>query len=466
MEGSILDARSEPAGTATARLAEFASGLRYEQLAPATRRAFGRACLDYFTSAVTGSAQPTTRALLAFVLASEGSGACTVIGRSERLSASQAAFVNGAAAHGLDFDDGHTHGSAHPGSVIFSAALAVAEQQGSTPDELVASVVVGYDVMLRICSAIHPRSARRGWHNTAVAGVFGATAAAGVLLRLDASRMLHALGLAGSFAGGLRAFLAEGADIKRLHPGKAARDGVVCAGLAAAGITGPAEILEGKLGFFTAFVDGAGDRGALLDGLGERFLIEEVYFKPYPCCRHFHGALDAVLALRSELRIGVADVERMEIGLYGPGAHGHDHKHADNLLDAQMSAAVTAAVALRDGKLSLASYDPAGLMAPDLRRLIDATETVVDAECDRLYPARRSARVTLTLRDGRRAEMRVLDPRGEGENPLSDAELETKFIANAGDVLGAQRAGELLALVRGWPDLPTLPPLFAALRRP
>ncbi|WP_439623170.1 MmgE/PrpD family protein [Shinella sp.] len=406
--------------------------------------AFRRAMVDYFACAFAGADMPVTQALHAWAAAEGGRTVASVIGKQTRLPAAQAAFVNGAAAHALDFDDGHTRGSAHPGGVIFSAALAVAEKRGATASELIAGVVAGYDVMLRIASTMHPASARQGWHNTAVAGVFGASAAAGRIAGLSPEQLRDALGLAASFAGGLRQYLSDGAEVKRLHPGKAARDGIVCAELAQAGISGAIECLEGADGLFRAMVDRRIDHDALLAGLGQDFLISAAYFKPYPCCRHFHAAIDATLALRAEERLESGEIAEIDIGLYQVGAHGHDHRTANNLLEAQMSAPCAVVGALIHGRLNAADFDPSAFVGSEPQRLLQATRVHVDDDCERLYPKVRSGVVTIVLKDGRRLERRVLNPRGETADPLTDDDLSRKFTDNVPGLIGKEKAGQLL----------------------
>ena len=168
------------------------------------------------------------------------------------LSVPNAALVTGANVHGLDFDDGHTQWFGASGRRYLPAVLAAAQQRGSSAHEIICAVVAGYDVMCRIAAAMHPESARRGYHNTALAGVFGAAAGVSNLLRLDATQTLNALGLAGSFSAGIREYLDEGAEIKRIHPGKAARDGVICAEFARRGITGPSKCSRGATDFSPA----------------------------------------------------------------------------------------------------------------------------------------------------------------------------------------------------------------------
>jgi 2-methylcitrate dehydratase PrpD len=310
---------------------------------------------------------------------------------------------------------------------------------------------------------MHPVTARRGFHNTALAGVFGAAAASSSLLELDAAATNHALGLAGSFAGGVREYLDDGAEIKRIHPGKAARDGLLCAEFAKRGITGPAKILEGRNGFAQAFAGGEMKWGRLFEGLGSRYEIESAYFKPYPCCRHYHSAIEGALALRAEHRLDPKAIESVRIGLYAVGVHGHDHKHFDNLLDAPMSAPVGAALALAEGDVAAHMFLAPTLEKPEVRRLIEASDTYLDPECERVYPGIRSGMVELGLKGGRRLEKRVLEPKGEAANPMSDADLERKLRVNCAPVVGADRCQALIEAVWGFDRAGTIAPLLRLL---
>lgn len=436
-----------PGANATTRFAEHIAGARFENLSAPVIHAAKRALLDFVTCAVSGSAMPVSRTLLSYFEDNDTTRVAAVIGSAARLSASNAAMVNGGNTHGLDFDDGHTHASAHPAGAVFPAVLAAAEQHGSSPREILLAAVIGYDVMIRIAAAMHPGSARRGWHNTAIGGVFGATAAVSVLLRLNAKQANDALGLAGSFAGGIREYLDEGAEIKRLHPGKSARDGLLCAEFAKRGITGPTRALEGRYGFFNVFVGGEVKWERLFEGLGKRYEIESAYFKPYPCCRHYHSVVDGILALREQHGFKAADVKHMDIGIYAVGVNGHDHKHCENLLDAQMSAPCAAALAVVDGGIAAQNFLPGSLARPEVQRLIQVADARLDAECENIYPARRSGAVKITLNDGRTVEARVLDPKGEGENPMSDDDLEQKFLVNCKPLLGEDKCRRLLDAV-------------------
>ena len=458
--GATKPIAAHPGAGATARMAEHIAAAQFEKLSAPVVHAAKRALLDFVTCAVSGSAMPVSRALLSYYEESDATRTAAVIGSTVRLSAPNAALVNGANTHGLDFDDGHTHASAHPAGAVFPAILAAAEQHGSTPQDMLLAAVMGYDVMVRIAAAMHPGSAQRGWHNTAVGGVFGATAAVASLLKLNAKQARDALGLAASFAGGIREYLYDGAEVKRLHPGKAARDGLLCAEFARRGITGATEALEGRNGFYNVFVDGKVKWDRLFEGLGQRYEIESAYFKPYPCCRHYHSAVDGILALRAEHGFNAADVKHLDIGLYAVGVKGHDHKHADNLLDAQMSAPCAAALAVVDGGIAAQNFLPDSLARPEVQRLIAVADARLDAECERIYPGRRSGAVRVTLNDGRALEARVLDPKGEGENPMSDADLEKKFMVNCKPLLGEDKCQRLRATVWQFENAPDAGELY------
>jgi 2-methylcitrate dehydratase PrpD len=432
---------------ASRRLAGHVAALRYEALSQRTIHAFKRALLDFVTCVVSGAAMPVSRALLSYYGDSDATRTATVIGSGARLSAPNAALVNGANTHGLDFDDGHTHGSAHPAGAIFPAVLAAAEQHGADARSVIVAAVVGYDVMLRIAAAMHPATARRGFHNTALSGVFGAAAAISSLLRFDVTQTGHALGLAGSFAGGTREYLDEGAEVKRIHPGKAARDGLLCAEFAHRGITGPSRILEGRYGFFQAHAGGDVNWPRLFDGLTQRFEIDQVYFKPYPCCRHYHAIVDGLLELRQAHGFRAADVKHVDIGLYAVGATGHDHRHCDTLLDAQMSAPCAAALAIVDGQVTASQFLPESLQRKEVQALLQKIDTRIDDECESVYPGTRSGIVGVAVREGAKFEKRVLEPKGEAANPMSDADLERKFTANCEPLIGRARCDELLHFI-------------------
>jgi len=453
------DIAPAPAATehndATRRLARHVATTGFGDLNERAVHSFKRALLDYLATSITGSQEPVSRQMLEYLASVDDSRTAAVIGSAQRLSVLNAALLNGTSTHALDFDDGHTNASAHPAGPNFPAVFAVAEQKGLDAKRVILATVMGYDVMLRVSSAIHPSSALRGWHNTPITGVLGAAAGVSKLIDNDEEQTLFAIGLAGSFAGGLFEFLGEGADIKRIHPGKAARDGVLCAELGKRRITGPIHVLEGKHGFFKAFVDNNVNWERLFQDLGSRYEIEDAYFKPYPCCRHLHPIMDGIVTLKKKHHVNPAQVERIEAGSYSVGAR-HNHTSWEALLDAQMSMPCAAALALIEDDVTSPSFKPGRIDRPEVQAMIQKVKVYTDAETDRVYPKRRGGVVTLVMKDGARLTERVLDPKGEGENPMSDADLDRKFLSNCEPIIGKDKCQRLLEAVWGFDRLDSL----------
>ncbi|MGH3241185.1 MAG: MmgE/PrpD family protein, partial [Spirillospora sp.] len=285
--------------------------------------------------------------------------------------------------------------------------------------------------------------------------VFGAAAGCSVLLRLPAADVASALGLAGSHAGGLSEFLAHGSPVKRLHAGMAARDGLLSALLAAEGLAGPPTVLEGPQGYFAAFAQNEWDPDVLLGGLGERWAMRRTSVKPYPCCRHVHGAVDAALKLRADHDLRPETITAVEVETYSVAAT-YDGTDATTLLGAQMSMPYTVAAALCDGELGLAQFEAARRTAPDVTRLMAAVRVRADKDIDRLYPEQRPAVVRIVRNDGTDLRLRVDQPYGEPSNPLDDDALTAKFHALCGPVLGPAKADEVLRAAWAFTDLTPL----------
>src|SRR5690625_3208852 len=210
---------------------------------------------DFFSVTIVGSQMEMSQLVYKYFFTEESNGNSNVIGYKHDLSKFSAAFINGTSAHTLDFDDGYSKGSMHPAAVVIPAVLAVSEREKSSPSKIAGAIIVGYEVSLRISASMHPVTRERGFHNTPLAGVFGAAAAVSYLHDLKKEDVQSAFGNAASFSGGLFAFLGTGSEIKRIHPGQAARDGMIAAELAKNGVTGPPNVLEGKNGFFQSYTE-------------------------------------------------------------------------------------------------------------------------------------------------------------------------------------------------------------------
>jgi 2-methylcitrate dehydratase PrpD len=434
------------AATAAAQLAEFCASLRWDALAPEVRQRTPELVLDLLGVAAGGSRQPSTAPVLAAIAetAVSGTGA-TVLGAGRCAEASWAALVNGTAAHALEMDDVTRISSLHPGAAVIPAALAVAEEQGVSGAAALAAIVAGYEVTMRVGNALGGASAyRRGFHPTGVAGVFGAAIAAGRLLDLDAARLTHALGIAGTMASGSLEYLADGAWTKRLNPGWAAHAGIVAARLARAGFSGPATVFEGRFGFLRGHT-GAPRPAALLSGLGERLEIMNVAVKPYGCCRYNHGLIDAMLALRREHGLRPEDVAAIRLGVLSAGAplvaEPIARKRAPrNVVDAQFSAPFAAALALVRGAAGADQYTDAAVADATIRTLLPRTTCVRDPELDAVYPERWPAWVQVDTRDGRTLSVRVEHAWGEPENPVPRPALVDKFVSLAAETGAPNRS--------------------------
>lgn len=449
MDGSTTAGLTAP----TAALAAHAAALDAASLPPEALRGAARHLIDTLGAIIAGRAQPTLTATIAVTRELGGRGEVPAIGTLTRCDALSAATLMAIGAHAIELDDGNREGSFHPGTVVVPAVAAAAWQLDASGAEALAAIVAGYEVAGRIARALHPDAARRGFQTTPVAGVMGAAAAVGRLLKLDASMMEEAIGAAASSSSGLFAYLAGGGTVKKFHPGHAAREGLLAAFMVARGaLGGPRGVLEVKAGVLQAF----GGLAAWPDRAGrpgEPPIIATCYLKPYPCCRHIHPAIDALLDLRAAHAIDPDTVERVEVGTYAV-AMPHASLPWDDFVIAQLSFPYVMGVALRTGRVDLASFDAATRANPAVLRDVAKVGVAVDRECESNYPAQGPARVTLTLRDGRRLSRYVPEPLGSAARPLPDEALAAKFHMMLGGWLDTPAREDALAMMR---DLPALP---------
>lgn len=351
------------------------------------------------------------------------------------------AYRLGVAAHSLEFDDGHLAGSVHPGVVVIPAALAVAGPSTGGRAFLDA-VAAGYEAMIAIATAAHPAVRHAGYHPTGVVGVFGATIAAAHILRLSPAQAAQALGIAASGAAGLFAFTAGGADVKALHAGHAAREGVLSACFAAQGISGPPDILTAHDGFAQVFCrtdDFFPDASRSLRS------IAGTYIKPYPCCRHLQPALGALLGILEDYGLRHEDIETVAIDTYSiAAAHAATGWQAAN--EAQLSFRYVLATALLRSRFTLDDVTPERLTD---RRIVDLARRitiVASPDMDARYPAIRPARATVRTRHVTYTRT-VEEAYGAATMPMSDADLEQKFTSLVARPLGDAGAGELARTV-------------------
>ena len=430
----------------TAALAAFASGTQFDALDDRVRHAARRHFVDCLGACVGGLDQPLYRDASALVASLSGGGSVPVIGSAHTTDLLNAIYLMAVSCHAIELDDGNREGSIHPGTVIVPAVLGLGHHLGASGTDALAATVAGYEAAVSLAEILHPHASKRGFQTSGVVGVVGAAAAAGRLLGLDPLRMEKALGIAASSGAGLFAYLTGGGNIKKLHPAHAAREGVFAALLAMNEVVdGPLGVAEVPSGIFHAF-------GGLGPWTGTEDAVQPVvpaiarsYTKPYPACRHIHPAIDGLFQLQAQHGFSADAVTALEVGTYG-AAMPHAALGWESFTVAQLSFPYVMAVALRTGRVDLASFSEANRANATLAA--DAAKVTVrlDDECAAGYPKQGPARVTVRLAGGRTLTTYVTDPKGCPELPMSDAEIQAKFRMSAAARLPAAALDRALSM--------------------
>ena len=365
--------------------------------------------------------------------ACDDDGPCTAIGHARTLSAAGAAFVNGTAAHGEDFDDTFEGGPVHAGAVVVPAVLAACERQKLDGKAALVGIAVGCEAMCRLSTVVPKAVHKAGFHPTAIFGVMGAAAGVSAALGLKAKQIVDALGIAGSFAGGIIEYLAEGAWTKRLHPGWAAQSGYRAALLARAGFIGPRTVFEGTHGLFHGFAHTTQGDYAALDDFGKRWVIETLAFKPYPCGTMAHPYIDCARRLAAR-GIKPDDVKELVCEV----AEGTVHRLWEPLASkqrppngyaAKFSTPFILASGFVRGGVGLDAFTEEAVRDPAVLALAAKVRYVIDP--DNPYPNAFTGHIRAVLKDGRVIEERQPHFRGGANEPLTRADIAEKFMLNA-----------------------------------
>ncbi len=393
-------------------------------------------------------------------------GRCSVIGAPWSAAPPATALVNGSLCHAFELDDVHDESLLHPGAVVVPAALAVAEHEGSSGSQFLRAVVLGYEVNARVGLAVGPVAHMlRGFHPTGCNGVFGSATAAGLLLGLNVERLMHALGIAGSFASGVCEFCETGGMVKRVHAGRAAEGGVLAAYLARDGLTGPTSVLEGKYGYFKCFSD-APEPEQLTTGLGERFMIDEITVKPYPCCSDVHAAIDATLEIKDKHAIDPAEVLRIIVESTTKVAEQNAGDGTGSMMEAQYSVRFAVAATLLKEIRDPRTYAEETLADPAIKTLQDKVEVRAHEEFDAIYARVLGGRVTVIMNDGKSFTATVKGARGSIHDPFTQHEVEDKFRRLCGGVLGDGMVERMVDVVASLDQAPSMDETGGLLRGP
>jgi 2-methylcitrate dehydratase PrpD len=451
-----------PAAGASDAIVGFVRELRHGELSEEVRHYARRHLLDTVGVMIAGAGGTVATRAEAMLASVRPAGRIPVPGRARRADLIDAAFLGGTAAHGIELDDGFRQGSVHPGCVVVPALLALGYDCHASGAALIEAMVAGYEAEIAIGRACHPELRARGFHPAATVGVFGSAMAAGKLGGLARGTLANALGIAASSAAGLFAFVNGGADIKRLHAGHAAREGLQAALLAQQGIEGPPGVIEAQDGFMQAFAFGhAGRARALALPPEVPFGITDCYIKPYPCCRHIQPAVEALIGLLHDENIATAEVERLEVATYRIAAE-HAHTGWDDFASAQLSFPYLIGVALKFREIKVEHFDAAVRRDPWFAASARKLKVSAPPDIDRLYPQLRPARVTVATARGsftRQADEAL----GSRIVPLDDAGLRAKFAGLVAPVLGPAAADALADHLWSVDEIDDIAPLVEAM---
>ena len=439
--------------TISEHLADFTAGLSLDRVpAPVALRA-KHLILDAIGCGIAARKEEFAGRIAASVAKLAGEGPRRVLGMAYRLPLRDAAVVNGALMHGLDYDDTHAAGVIHLTVSTLPAALGTAAHFGASGAELLAAYIAGVETGARIAAVVKSGFHQVGFHPTGVVGAFAASLVAGRLMKLSPECLAGAQGIALSLASGNLQFIEDGSWTKRIHPGWAAACGISAASLAADGFPAPREAYEGRFGLYRSHLPPAAleacDFSLAISGLGSTWEIDNVAVKPFPACHFLHGCAEAAIALH---RAGV-DPERVRSirALVPEGVVKAvceplaAKRRPKSDYDAKFSLPYAVASGLARGRLGLAELAPEALVEPRIERLMDKVEYAIETAST--FPRHYSGEVVVTLDDGRTASNRVAVNPGNPDRALTNAAIEAKYFENCAISLEGTHARAIRDLV-------------------
>lgn len=430
----------------TQELAVFVHQLKFSDLPPEVIFKAKEVFADAIGCALGALALEPRKTSVAHAIAHElsPSGNATVIGNGSA-HPSVAALANGILINATDNDDTHKRALIHIGSVLIPAALACCEDKKLNGKDLITAIVAGYEVCARVGMAVMPTH-YRFWHSTATNGNFAAAAAASKALNLSVEQINHALGYAGTQAGGLNTFFESGDDSKSVHPGKAGMNGIIGALLAKNGGTSPPEILAHPKGYLAAYsLEPKMD--VLTRGLGSTWEILQNGIKFYPSILASHSPIGASLEIIEKNQLQAKDIQSVAVHTYATVKSHFSSKDVQTEMAARLSVPYCVAAALVEGKITQDQFTSEKIKNSDIQNVLAVTEIIADPELSKLYPDKFPAHVVVTLKNGTQLEATYYYPKGDPDNPLSAEEFENKFRKNATGFLKPSEIDQLLHLI-------------------
>jgi 2-methylcitrate dehydratase PrpD len=432
-----------PASTpeVTKTLARYIVGANYENLPEEVRKEGVRTLLNWVGVAVGGSRHETVNRAVGALAPFSGPAQATILGRRERFDVMNAAFVNGVSSHIFDCDDTHLKTIIHPAGPVVSAILALAEYHPVNGTDFLNALVLGVETECRIGNAVYPDHYDRGWHITGTAGVFGAAAGAGKLLGLSEQQMIWALGLAASQPVGLRESF--GSMNKSFNPGRAASNGLFGAILASKNFTSSDRMLEAKRGWANT-ISTKQDFQEITEGLGKRYEAALNTYKPFACGIVMHPAIDAAIQLRNECQMTADQIERIDLRVNPLVLELTGKKTPRQGLEGKFSIYHAVAIAIVEGAAGEKQFSDQAVQDPTIIALRDKVVPVVDTT---IKPEQ--VDMSVTLKDGRKLHKYIEHAIGSREVPMTNANLETKFVGLAEGILATEQIRELIDLCLG-----------------
>jgi 2-methylcitrate dehydratase PrpD len=435
---------TKPAGEVkdvTQTLARYLVAAQFEELPESVRHEAARSLLNWIAVAVGGSRHEAVEIALAAVTPFAGPPQAAILGRRERLDSMNAVLMNGISSHVFDFDDTDLTTAVHPSAPVVPVLLALAELRKVSGRDFINAMVLGIEAECRIARSVTPAHQDIGWHATGSVGAFGAAVAAGKLLSLDEIRMCHAIGLAATQPVGLREMF--GSMTKSFHPGRAAQNGLLAALLAERGYTSSLKGIEAKRGWANV-LSTSRDLRLITEGLGTHYEIARNSYKPFACGLVVHPVIDGCIQLRGENKLTAGMIERIDLGIHPIVLELTSNRAPRTGLEGKFSVYYAAAIGIVAGRAGEAQFSDAQVQDPTVIALRDRVETAVDSTL-----TQDQARIRIKLKDGPVLERFVEHAVGSVENPMTDAQLEMKFIDLAAGILPDDRVHHLIDLCRG-----------------
>lgn len=427
----------------TKQLAAYVSQLKYSDTpAPVVEKV--KECLLDYAGCTLFAAQTDMGKYITAYGTADNSGVSSILPEGKaKYNSTMAALINGTLCHGFELDDTMAVAIGHPGATVIPPAVSLGEELGSSGEDLITAIVAGYEVFARIAATMAGPSIAKGFHPTGTLGVMGATISASKMLGLDAKTIESALGLAGSMASGLTQFSLNGSMVKRIHAGKSAMRGVMCAKLAKLGFTGPEDIIEGQKGFSKVFSQEPYDQipwDRLTEGLGDgNYKIMDISFKPSPACGMLHSILDNLDVIRKDPRYSLDKVKEIIVKGNENQVNEHNIYEPKSILSAQYSLPFTVGLHLTGNVKDASQYLSEDILKNEAAIAVGKkVRTQLDEEVQSYYPKFLGSRVEVVLEDGTRLESYLKSPKGSGVNPFTWEELYEKYDALCANVVTPQ----------------------------